>query len=1127
MAPPVTIALSSLDGTTGFSLRGESASDRAGWSVASVGDINGDGFADVIVGAIGAAPNGSGSGASYVVFGRASGFAAALNLSSLDGFTGFKLSGAAAGDESGVSVASAGDVNGDGFDDLIVGARSADPNASGSGASYVVFGKASGFASTLDLSSLDGARGFRLSGTAAYDDSGISVASAGDVNGDGFDDLIVGANYAGSSGASYVVFGKASGFAANLDLSTLDGTTGFRLSGSEAGDQAGSSVASAGDINGDGYADLIVGARFAQPHGVYSGASYVVFGKASGFASNLDLSTLDGTTGFKLSGADVTDFTGWSVASAGDLNGDGFADLIVSAPSANTAFGQSGVSYVVFGKVSGFAANLDLSTLDGTTGFKIGGGAAYDHSGWSVSSAGDVNGDGYDDLIVGAPYAAPNGDASGASYVVFGRASGFAATLDLSSLDGNSGLRIDGATVDDRSGWSVASAGDVNGDGFDDLVVGAPYADPAGGVSTGAGYVVYGGAFGPADAPVTTVGTTAAEILIGGNSGDVLTGGGGQDVFHAGAGDDRLVVADLTFRLADGGTGTDTLALDGAGLSLDLTNVPTAAKLEGIERIDLTGTGGNTLVVDPFAILGGVGATTGGKHVLAVEGDAGDAVVLRGPSWTRTGSFSDASGTYDRYVLGNAEVDIEQGVGLMGVTIEGTDGDDRITASSTVVGQPFPTDFNDILNGYGGNDILDGLAGADVMSGGTGNDTYYVDDARDKVLEAIGGGTDTVYTTVSYTLAPGQAVEYMRLVGSTGRVLTGNELDNYLVGNAGADTLNGGDGNDRLNGNGGADTLVGGAGDDIYFVDNAGDVVHEAAGAGTDTIYTKVSYTVSSDEEIEILRANAGATGLTLGGNQLDNRLVGAEGADTLNGNDGNDTLTGNDGADVLDGGIGDDRLDGGAGADTMTGGAGNDLFYVDNAGDRVHEAVGGGTDTVYASVGYSLASGEEIESLRANAGSTGLTLGGNEFDNTVFGATGNDVLMGGAGQDKLYGRDGADTLSGGTGNDRLEGDGGADIFLFDSEFRSVANVDTVADFEVGIDSIHLDGGLFSGLALGQLSASAFTLNKAVGLGAQIIYSTANGSLTYDSNGADPGGASVFAKVTGIPALTASSFVVV
>ena len=159
----------------------------------------------------------------------------------LDGTNGFQISGEAADDQSGASVASAGDVNGDGFDDLIIGAFGADPNGSYSGASYVVFGQAGGFAAEIDLSDLDGTNGFQISGEAAYDQSGSSVASAGDVNGDGFDDLIIGAPGAdpnGSySGASYVVFGQAGGFAAELDLSDLDGTNGFQINGGDPASQ--------------------------------------------------------------------------------------------------------------------------------------------------------------------------------------------------------------------------------------------------------------------------------------------------------------------------------------------------------------------------------------------------------------------------------------------------------------------------------------------------------------------------------------------------------------------------------------------------------------------------------------------------------------------------------------------------------------------------------------------------------------------------------------------------------------------------------------------------------------------------------------------------------------------------
>ncbi len=341
-----------------------------------------------------------------------------FDLATLNGTNGFRLDGIDFDDRSGASVSSAGDVNGDGFDDLLIGAFLADPNgADMAGESYVVFGKFSGFAAAMDLSTLDGTTGFRVGGIDAFDHSGGSISSAGDVNGDGFDDLLIGADGGGpngdtDAGESYVVFGKSSGFRAVLDLATLDGTTGFRLDGIDAVDYSGRSVSRAGDVNGDGFDDLLIGAFGGDPNGdIYAGESYVVFGKSSGFTAALDLSMLDGTSGFRLDGIDPVDFAGIAVSSAGDVNGDGFDDLLIGA-SGGAPNGDiyAGESYVVFGKSSGFAAALDLSTLDGTTGFRLDGIDTYDFAGSAVSSAGDVNGDGFDDLLIGARQGDPNGD---------------------------------------------------------------------------------------------------------------------------------------------------------------------------------------------------------------------------------------------------------------------------------------------------------------------------------------------------------------------------------------------------------------------------------------------------------------------------------------------------------------------------------------------------------------------------------------------------------------------------------------------------------------------------------------------------------------------------------------------
>jgi glycosylphosphatidylinositol phospholipase D len=446
------------------------------------------------------------------------------------------INGVAAGDVTGRSVSDAGDLNGDGVADLLLGAPQANQNDAeeARGVGYVVFGRDTAtdgaFPASIELSALDGTNGFALDGAAFGDQAGNAVSSAGDLNSDGIDDLVI-----ASPGSSFssVLFGRDTAveddFPARVALGpgALDGTNGFSLEGVSA-----TSVSQARDVNGDGIADLILGAEDASPNGAASGAGYVVFGKDAAVEGNFpavfELSNLDGSNGFVINGVAAGNHAGRSVSGAGDINHDGIADLLIGATGADANGEDAGAAYVVFGKDTGsvgdFPASLELSVLNGSNGFVLNGEQAGDAAGLAVSGAGDVNADGIDDLLLGSPDADPNGDRSGRAYVVFGRDTqtdgDFPASIELSALDGTNGFAMNGEGVrvaGDRAGFSVSGIDDINADGLADVLIGA--------IGANRSYVVYGvdteddGDF-PASVELSELDGRTGFALHGVNAGD-------------------------------------------------------------------------------------------------------------------------------------------------------------------------------------------------------------------------------------------------------------------------------------------------------------------------------------------------------------------------------------------------------------------------------------------------------------------------------------------------------------------------------------------------------------------------------------------------------------------------------
>jgi len=549
----------------------------------------------------------------------------------------------------------------------------------------------------------------------------------------------------------------------------------------------------------------------------------------------------------------------------------------------------------------------------------------------------------------------------------------------------------------------------------------------------------------------------ALDNLITGNAGaNRLNGAAGNDTLLGGLGDDVYVVDSLGDVVTEGlNEGKDRVdaavdwtlgdnfeklhligsALIGTGNALDnlLLGNALANTLEGANGND--------------SLDGGAGADVlsggAGNDVYVVD-NAGDTLV------ELAGGGTDRVLASVSYSLA-AAADVER-LTLTGSAINGTgnDGNNLLTGNSAA----------NTLSGGGGADTLNGGGGADLLVGGTGDDVYIVSNAGDVVSETGGGGIDRVRAGVTFSIQNFAGVENLTLTGTGAIDGTGNALANAITGNAALNTLTGGGGNDTLDGGAGADVLIGGSGNDYYLLDNVNDKVTEVSGGGADRIRAGFSVDLTDFANVENLSlkgtANLNGTG-TSGANQL----------------------LGNDGRNTLSGGGGNDSLDGGAGADVLIGGTGNDVYEVDNVGDVVTEAAGGGTDRVRASISFNLAELTNVENLTLT-GSANLNATGNSGDNVLAGNAGSNLLRGGAGDD---------------------------VFRFGGTLGA-GNIDTIADFErAGApsgDAIWLNHLSFSGLATGGLAPTAFeagTDNLANATATRVIYNTSSGALFFDADG--------------------------
>ncbi len=706
--------------SSGFAIFGENGDDFAGYSVAIIGDINGDGLGEMLIGAPSwGADERSRAGRAYVVFGKTD--LSAVYLSQVAaGIGGFALEGEYGGidhpyntievgldfshedkdgpdgEGAGFRVDSAGDVNGDGISDMLISAPYAPVDGEfWAGRTYVVFGSpALGDSMPTNLGDLtapgagggyiiEGERGIcqdNLNGcrndhggesSDNGDLAGWSISGARDINGDGLADTVVGAPRRRNNdlGRGYAVFGSAD--TETLSLATLlDGNSprGFAMLDNDVDisccDGAGFSISAHGDFTGDGLSDITM--HVVNPLARLS--TYLVHGRTA--TDSIDLiPTTPGVVNLAMGFFDWDIFndlpysgrvlSGAPMQLAGDFNGDGRSDWFVTMINYQGYAGvyQAHEVLVVFGSDDDDVVLDDrFGTYDspfptpdrGVRMFTL----EDDSFPRSINAIGDVNGDGMDDLLFGS---------SNRTFVVFGQSESGAINLDTLSEDQN-GIVILGSESGDEHGWSVSSSGDVNGDGINDILMGAPWNDS---IATDAGvaYFVYGDDFNGSithrgdETDDTLTGTGGDDSMVGGQGNDLMIGAGGADTFYGGAGDDTIVIGSSEFYRVRGGAGEDTLRFSG---EIVLSLEDQRDRIDEIERIDLGEPGPDSVSVRRLDLLN----LSPTSNRLYVVGTSEDKVESLGDNWQFNGAVADNGIDFNSFSAGRAELFVEVGVTL-------------------------------------------------------------------------------------------------------------------------------------------------------------------------------------------------------------------------------------------------------------------------------------------------------------------------------------------------------------------------------------------------------------------------------------------------------------------------------